>query len=508
MNSGGELTKRAALEDISKLAKIITESHPDPFLHASSQISFYEAVEAIASGLKGDTINAGEFWIAAARVAALVGDGHTSVDVPDLGHKRLWLDVEPLDNRLVVIGVYRKPDSRFLGTWVKSVEGTSLRILLEGVRTLRGSDGPYSDLLHVAQALRSEMMLGYLLQKREFGDSLAIELESEGDTVAASFSFASEQSGELVTPKTALELPPPGPNDMSWVFLPGREVAYLRIDSMRKYRENFEYQRGQGASEEFVRELLAMAGFASKGDLASCIQAVPSASQTILELTTAIKAHAVTNLVVDLRKNSGGNSYLAYMLAYFLRGEEVLTVDEGYIVKRHSQLSREQFPGVEARRSAGGYDFTDRQRWTSGKKGIGCAEWDVEMAQSPTFLNVVRNHEPLGETRIFVLTSALTFSAGFDLAFLLKKLGGVVVGVEPSQPDNAFLETLRFSLPNSGLKGWVSSKLMIKSPAQPIQHRFKPDVELSFDEYRKFGFDPNSSLLLALRSVSSPSSSS
>ena len=287
---------------------------------------------------------------------------------------------------------------------------------------------------------------------------------------------------------------------MSWVVLPGRDdVAYLRIDSMRKYRENFEYQRSSGASEEFVSELLTMAGFASQGDLPNRIQSVPSASQTILDLVSAMKARGITNLVVDLRKNSGGNSYLAYMLAYFLYGEKAFGVDEGYVVKRHSRLEEEQFPGAEVRQLEGGYDFSDKRRWDSGKRGVSQAEWDVEVARSPTFRNAALGYESPIEPRVFVLTSAATFSAGFDLAFLLKKLGGVVVGVGPSQPDNAFLETLRFSLPNSGLKGWVSSKLMMKNPAEPIHHRLKPDVELTYDQYRGFSFDPNSSLLLALR---------
>ncbi len=38
-------------------------------------------------------------------------------------------------------------------------------------------------------------------------------------------------------------------------------------------------------------------------------------------------------LIVDLRKNSGGNSYLAYILAYFLYGSKILDIDTGYDIE-------------------------------------------------------------------------------------------------------------------------------------------------------------------------------
>lgn len=502
LNGRRELTKEAALEDISKLTEIIVESHPEPFMHASSQISFYEKIEAIVSRLRGDRISLGDFWVAASEVTALVGDGHTSIDLPDLDSKRLWLEVEPLDSRLIVTGVYEKAASHYIGASVRSVEDISMGTLLERIRNLRGSDGPYSDLRHVVQAFRSGVMTGYLLQKAEVGDSLTLGFEVGGEATFGSFRFAADHPGELVTPKTALGVPPPGPNDMSWTVLSSRDdVAYLRIDSMRKYRENYEHQLIGGASEVFLRELLAGSGFASQGDLMKCIKSVPSASQTILELMSAMKNRGIANLVVDLRNNSGGNSYLVYMLAYFLYGERAIGVDEGYSVTRHSRLAMEQFPGADVRPLAGAYDFADKQRWASGKRGMSREEAKMGMALSPTFQDAARDNEPLNPQRVLVLTSATTYSAGFELAFLLKKLGAIVVGTEPSQPDNAYLDTLRFSLPNSGAKGGVSRKLMLKSPTEPIHHRFKPDLELTYDEYCRFRFDPNSCLLLALGSL-------
>ena len=98
--------REAALQDISQLVEIITESHPDPFRLFSSRIAFYERAEAIAAELKGDTVTRDDVYLHASRVSALVGDGHTSIDQLDDGCGRLWIEVEPCEGGLVVTGVY------------------------------------------------------------------------------------------------------------------------------------------------------------------------------------------------------------------------------------------------------------------------------------------------------------------------------------------------------------------------------------------------------------------
>ncbi|MCL4355586.1 MAG: S41 family peptidase [Thaumarchaeota archaeon] len=495
------MSREAALQDISRLVEVIAESHPDPFRHLSSQVAFYERAGAVAAELKGETVAQSDFYLCASRIAALVGDGHTSVDSVDEGVERLWLDMEPLDGRLVVTGVYGGERSELLGAFVNAVEGVGMEALSDRIRTVRGSDGLYNDLEHITGAFRSRVLSEYLLQK-EVAKPLNVELKGPAGGTSADLEFAAGKPGGLVVPRTAVELPEPGRNDMAWAMLPGKAAVYLRIDSMRRYRENFESQFALGASEAFLKELLARAGFEAGGDIERSIQAVPPATETVIEALAAMKENGVTSLVVDLRRNTGGNSYLAYVLAHFLYGERMLDADQGYDVRRHSRLYGEQFPGrVAEERERGGYDFGEMRRWATGKRGMDREEAGKAAALSPTFRRLAGSFEPVRDVDAYVLTSARTYSAGFDLAFLLKQLGAVVVGVQPAQPANAFVDTLRFSLPNSGLKGWVSSKLMMKRPTEPLHHCLRPDVELTYEEFEGFGFDPNSSLLLALRSI-------
>ncbi|MEZ4573269.1 MAG: hypothetical protein R2849_23720 [Thermomicrobiales bacterium] len=46
---------------------------------------------------------------------------------------------------------------------------------------------------------------------------------------------------------------------------------------------------------------------------------------------------------------------------------------------------------------------------------------------------------------VTVLTSARTYSAGFDMAAMLYKHGATIVGAPSSQAGNCFIDTLRYT---------------------------------------------------------------
>lgn len=98
-----------------------------------------------------------------------------------------------------------------------------------------------------------------------------------------------------------------------------------------------------------------------------------------------------------------------------------------------------------------------------------------------------------------MLTSPQTFSSGALLAAALVKAGARVVGVPAGQGGNHFGEVLPFTLPNSRLRGSVSSTLMLEYPDDPAGHRdVGVEVELTYERWVATGFDPNAEVLLAL----------
>ena len=85
-------TREEALLEISRLLKILTEAHPDPFMKSGSQVKFYIRVNDITSNLP-ETLDITQMHIVTSKVTALIGDGHTFMDQLDCPGGRI-LSVE------------------------------------------------------------------------------------------------------------------------------------------------------------------------------------------------------------------------------------------------------------------------------------------------------------------------------------------------------------------------------------------------------------------------------
>ena len=209
---------------------------------------------------------------------------------------------------------------------------------------------------------------------------------------------------------------------------------------------------------------------------------------------------------MDLRKNSGGNSYLAYILAYFLYGSRAWEVDEGYDIERYSEWYGSQFNVKKNAETLGGYTFQEMNKWLSGKRGLNHEDWGGIVGLSSTFTKYEKRYGPAKGIKVYVLCSARTFSAGFDLLSTLKKCGATVIGITPSQAANAFTNTIRFSLSVSGLKGWVSSKLMLKFPEEPMFYNVNPDISIGIENFKKRGWASDTILLETISHILSTAS--
>ena len=79
--------------------------------------------------------------------------------------------------------------------------------------------------------------------------------------------------------------------------------------------------------------------------------------------------------------------------------------------------------------------------------------------------------------------------------------------MRPSQAANAFTNTIRFELQNSGLKGWISSKLMVKYPNEPVFYEIIPDQEIGIDEYADHDYATDTIVAEALKFILTETSS-
>jgi hypothetical protein len=82
----------------------------------------------------------------------------------------------------------------------------------------------------------------------------------------------------------------------------------------------------------------------------------------------------------------------------------------------------------------------------------------------------------------------------------MHKMGAKIVGVPSGQAPNTYMECTPFSLPNSGQQCSVSNSIQRCYPDGDKRAQvFTPDIELSYDDYRKFDFNRDAELLYLLK---------
>ena len=491
------ISKKDSLPDFLQLVKMVTETHPDPFLHKKSRIEFFRSVNGILDQIP-DNIDQETFHIFAMRILSLVGDGHTSMDPLPESREKIWLKIEPIDGSLLVLGVYSREHEKLIGSVVKGINGIPMETIKENMKTLRGANGENNNLMHIVECFGQKHLMSYLLHRsiKDIG-SISLELQNFGNIYE--FEFSEEKPGELII-RNEMELPTSETSDLSWTILDGN-IGYLRIASMMKYRENFESQLNYGASEKFLRELFGRIGMNTSKTIKEIVGKMPSASQIITKFLTKMKETGGNDIIVDLRDNTGGNSYLAHILPYFLFGKRILKVYEGYDVERYSEMYAKQFEIENFDSFPGGYNFNEETRWRNGFRGITEGEFEKIVNMSPTFSEFLKSYKIQSDWKVYVLCSARTFSAGFDLLSFMGKCGSTVIGVRPSQTANAFTNTIRFELQDSNLKGWISSKLMLKYPDEPMFYEIIPDQEIGIDKYADHGYASDTIVAEALKFI-------
>ena len=148
-----KFTREEALLEISQLLKILTEAHPDPFMRFGSQIKFYLRVNDIIGNLP-ETLDIAQMYIVACKVTALLGDGHTFMDPLNCPKGRIWLELEPVEEKLIIIGVYESKFADLIGCCLLAVNGMPIEDLLSRILEIRGANGTYNNLVHLADALK------------------------------------------------------------------------------------------------------------------------------------------------------------------------------------------------------------------------------------------------------------------------------------------------------------------------------------------------------------------
>lgn len=162
--------------------------------------------------------------------------------------------------------------------------------------------------------------------------------------------------------------------------------------------------------------------------------------KTLQKFFTEVKAAAVENVIVDLRKNSGGNSMVA---------EEFIR-------------------------------YLDTDTFRIGSSIIRLGPVELKMGGYKTKNKKVEDLAFTGN--VFVLTSAKTFSSAMMFTYYIQDNGlGRLVGEAPGNAANGYGEVVLFRLANSGIFVQMSSTLFLRSDATKGVE-VVPDYQCSSEE--------------------------
>jgi hypothetical protein len=534
-----------AVEDVLQLAQTLTEAHPDPYTAVGGPLAFHRHVAQIIDGLSEGGMTRSHLLGRLRPLVAALCDGHTAIGLPGApiatpdtsetsGLPFQW---DIASERVYIAGVYDEAHRGLLGARLTAVSGVPFAELARRMGALHGFDNPVNNLAHLMDVLGDRGQLAALLDAEVSNDhSTGIEPQEISIDVTSADGRSHHvlcllgRSGSALRPGSALSLPPFNAADLASAFIgaDGR-VAYLRVGSLMRYREAFEVWRSAGFERLLGDHLTGVAtaalGATPPDDSAAKIAIVPSATELLTDLFAEMTRRRTPMLVVDLRESTGGNSFFASILEYFLFGVEgVITADPGYQIPRYSPLYFANYTATpEAERQArlhnGGYDYTDEVQWRRWRReGPTPEELDRRRAefakaaeQSRTFAHAVMTTSPgvAWPLRVVVVTAARTYSAGFDVAAQLVKHGAHVIGVASGQAGNCFIDTLRYQLPRSRLDVAISFKRSLLFPEDAQRGAMlTPETELTYDRLATLAFDPHASVRLALDHLVTPGAAS
>jgi len=521
------LGREALIRDVRELSDILESAHPDPYINGGGKVAYHRRLQALIRSMPDDGLDRADFHAALLPFIARVGDGHTvllagKAERDESNPGGLPFAFEVVEDRLYVDAVAREEHLHLIGATLDSIEGVPFAELVARESLRQGHDNE----LHALSALARRGALFFADSLRrlvpEWKDGSIIHLilrDATGNTLALDVRPAENVEYPLHGKPSRIE-PDTDGGWFGYSFLdPGREIAFLWIHNMTTYREMFEVSRSLGSQgyENWARRVYEKAtGLDAPESMDAVLEGIPSATEVFRSLCREMKAAGSTSMIVDLRRNFGGNDLMVPMLLYFLVGFDrtVTVIEETAAIQKMSPLfDQSTEAGIDLADIPYSdsvplvltdYDFSLDARFMEGERlhdAVGASLLRM-FRRTPTFSAVFEGRQDEGcylPERILVLSGNATQSSGFDLMTNLHRLGAEIVGVPSSQAGNSFGNVRHFVLPNSKLEGYMATKYFVQFPDEAATgFVLQPHHALTYRRLAEFDFDPNATLLLAL----------
>ncbi|MBM3985767.1 MAG: hypothetical protein FJ296_08800 [Planctomycetes bacterium] len=418
--------------DLDALFALIEEVHPDPWTVLSRSEAATRRAALVAS-LDRPLLRR-EFQPRVAELVAALGDGHTALYAPQ---EEWWRDPQGAGAALPLDVAW---------------DGAALRVRRTLVVTEGGDLGPGATLLEINGARADELFRRFLAgqsgeteawRANSVETAFALHLWLEGLVAPFRVSFASalDASRRLTVDMDGQDWnalargPAPGGGERWRLVRRDDGAAVLALDTLAADLDEF---------EDFLAATFA-----------------------------DLHAHPPAALVVDLRRNGGGDSRL---------GDELLQ----YLTDRPwRQAARKEWKASDRYRAFLKTMLAPWLRWLPVQylHPVGWKLWTAEPGELVVFeqdLHAPRDEPLRWRGPLAVLVGPGTFSSAASLAAAVKDCGLALLAGEPTGGVcNAFGEVLPFELPATRLRGQVSSARFVRPSGDATQRGgIEPDLRI------------------------------
>lgn len=511
---GVELQKDSLLSDFDTLVKVIKDTHPDPYSNYGGRVFFYKKAADFRNNLLKDSgLNVGGLYERAAEFMSLLQDGHSFISPPmdtqaGLGADSLLLVKFMYADGSLVVNAIDSVSCHLLGSRLIAINGIPVKEITDRVARYYPCENQSGRYGFLSDYFRTLNIYRKLVEDKSA--RLIFDLVTPaGDSVSYSPVVINTRDFSKFPKARVPESDRFPSHQMEWRDVDG--TMFFRL-SIVMSRENFEFQYNNGWDfYDQLKGYYRMTGNEMPLDTLAAIKAVPSMSESFLDMLSDMKSKGIKKLVIDLRGNGGGWTPVTLPTLYMMYGDDYLETDmSSSFYRRVSDFYLKKInSSIE--------DF-NRNNGTDLSVGDYLIPFEGEDNRSISqkrddFLNQAfctdRVKEELGKLKgepvyrpenVYVVTDNSTFSAAFHYAFYLSKMGAIVAGETSSQAPNCYMEVTPFTLPYSGLTGSVSNSMQVFLLANdPKSKEFTPAVRLTYDDYRRYNFDRNSILLHLLQ---------
>lgn len=513
-----KIAKDSLVKDIRLAAKYLDQTHPDPFSAYGNRIEFYREVKRLTDNLPNEGLDTLEFFRYLAPLFSRIEDGHTGIFSPT---PRIETNIDykfPINfsiaNDCVFVSEATKEYQNLIGYKLTKINGATVQEFVNKLKAIQALENPFHEKLELVYNLKEYSRINSFFD--DFGLKVNLEFSDLYNKVKTCeieyLDCSNSQPNFIRTDITSIH------NDttmLSWQFA-NREksVAYLQIDKMSTREALEQFSEDSPIFKVYAQRIYKKLKMQMPEGKSEILKNIPSLTEMSFEVLKQMKKNKSEYLVVDLRKNGGGNSICFRPLMYMMYGNRMFndTTSREVIIKVSELLLKRTNTSLDEYKQShkSNYEYGDLNFWSS-KSVSEKTEEDMQEAKRNYFEKLKEaktstydilarlKDKPYYTPKVILLVSPNTFSAAYDMVYQLLPYDVITVGVTPGQAGNTYMDGIPFKLPASGLPGRISKCKQVYFPYNSVRGKeLTPDYVMQWDDFKKYNFDVNAELLYVL----------